>query len=1121
MSIPRFGVTRPVPVNLMMAGAIIGGVVCAFTLTREFFPDTTPQQATVSLPYPGALPAEIEEGMAIKVEDDIADLRDVERLTTTLREGGGGITVEFRSGLKDIGKAVDDVERRIDALTDLPDEAEEIQVVELEPQLPVIMVTLHGSADEQSMKRTIHHIRDDLKDLPGMGDIQLSGVRDYEIRVDVSNAALLEHRMSLVDVSRKIESWMSEIPGGSVRTGVGNVSIRTMGVPEQADAIRNIVIKARPEGQVVRLSEVAEVHEGFVDEELMTRFGKRDDDNPGRSKVEPSVSLTVFKTGDQDAVEIAEAVRAYVVGARAGSGKPNAEFQGRLLDSFFGLLNGMAGGGATPDRPTKQLRTSRRAAYDLGYESFNRIPAGCDLSTHSDLARFIEGRLDLLIRNALWGAMLVFATLLVFLNWRVAFWVGVGLTIALCGTLVFMQVFGITLNLLTMFGLIVVLGLLVDDAIVISENIQARHDRKEPALVAAIKGTEQVFWPVVATILTSIVAFLPLRFIQGQIGDLIGALPLVVSCALAFSLVESVLILPSHMGHTLLKRDKREPGKIARMLRRFEQGRDHVIFKVIVPRYGRMLTWLLRYRYATIAVFVSALIVSVGMILGGRGEFTFIGGSDSETIVIDVGLPVGTPIARTAEIVAELEAAAVSHPATKSVMSIVGFAANIDTGQARGTGGHLGQMYLELKAVEDQARTKESSEVIAEIRSRADVERYPDVERLRFTEIQGGFSGADITIDVLSEDEGQLDFAVAQIKRMLGEREGVVDISDNSARAQREVRFEPLPGMSPLGQPEEFKAQIRGALYGLEPHVYSDRREDIKVRVRLDEESRRSLYAIENMYLINGDGDRIPVGEVFDVAEGIGYASITRVDRARAVTITADTTPVARPELVLASMQSELDSLVAENPGLSVELAGAQRQMAKAFSTLPIGFLTACVLIYIILAWLFGSYTQPLAVMLAVPFSLIGIIWGHLLLDYQLTFLSLIGFVALSGVVVNDSLILVDFYNKKRAEGLEIHDALVEAGRQRLRPIFLTTVTTILGLTPLMLEQSFQAKFLIPMAVSISFGLMSATVLILVALPCMLLVFDDIRRLAYYLWTGRRLESAISGSQPALDGLAE
>jgi multidrug efflux pump subunit AcrB len=1072
--IPRFGVTHPVPVNLLAAGTVVGGVVALLSITREFFPDITPRAARITLPYPGATPQEIEEGMALKVEDAIAELDVIDRITTTLAEGGGGIVAEFRSSVRDVSRAVDEVERAVASLQDLPEEAEEIQVAEFVPRMPVIMITLHGNADEEAMKRSIRRIRDDLASLPGMGELLESGVREYEIRVDVPAAALLEHGVSLPAVADAIRAWMADVPGGSVRTGQGDVRVRTTGVEERAEEISGIVIRATSEGGALRLGDIATVREDYVDEQLLRRFDGR-----------PAVSLTVFKTGDQDAVQIAEMVRAYAAGRR---GEP---LQPTVAERARALVRGDGGAARTP----------RRQAYELGRSCPEPLPGG--LSTHSDLARFIEGRLNLLARNARWGALLVFATLLLFLNWRAALWVELGLVTALGGTLMMMKVTGVTLNLLTMFGLIIVLGMLVDDAIVVAENIQARHDRKEPALVAAIRGTEEVFWPVVATVITTIVAFIPLRFIEGRIGDLLGALPVVVACALALSLIEALLILPAHMGHSLIRRDRSEPRGAGRRLRAAETARDRFIFERVVPGYARLLALLLRHRYVAVAAGAAVLLVSLGTVAGDRVRFTFLSASDTETTIIDLRMPIGTAIERTDEVARRIESAAVAQPEVKSVGTIVGTQMDLESGDPTGRGGHLAQLYVELEAVEKRQETgqRNSGDVIAAIRR--ELGALPDVERIGYAEIQGGPGGADVSLLVTGEDEEALGAVVDRIEALIAAHEGVYDVADDRSRGQREARVELLPGAAALGLTvADVAAQVRGALFGLEPHVYSASREDIKVRVRLDEPSRRSLYAIEHMYLVTPDGRRVPLEEVARVHESTSYSLIRRVDRRRAVTISAETAPATRPEPIVAKLQPEFRRILAEHPGVRLEAAGRQRMMRDAFRTLPLGFAAACLLIYINLAWLFGRFAQPFVVMLAIPFSLVGVIWGHLLLGYEMTFLSLIGFVALSGIVVNDSLILVDFYNVRRREGAEIREALVEAGRQRLRPILLTTITTVLSLMPLILERSFQAKFLIPMAISVSFGLMSATALVLVLLPCIMAIFDDVRGVAHWLWHG-------------------
>jgi multidrug efflux pump subunit AcrB len=1076
VSLARFGVHKPVPVNLLMIAVLLAGAASAFTLRREFFPETTPDQALITLPYPGAAPEEVEEALAIKVEDTLADIEEIKEIRSIISEGGGGITVEFYEGA-DVEKAVDDVERAVDALTDLPEESDRIQVRLFEPRLPVIRVSLFGDVQELVMKQAIRAVRDDLRMLAGMGEILISGVRDYEIRVDVRQQALLEQGISLPQIADAITAWMKEVPGGTVRSKSGNIKVRTMGVAERAAAVREIIVKADPQGRSVRLGDIAEVSDSLVDEQVINRFNGQ-----------AAANLTVFGVGDQDIVTMAEMVRAYVAGR---NGEP---FERKLLEWL--------------------IRSARMNAYELGRNSARPLPVGAKLAANSDLARFVEGRLDLLIRNARIGAVLVFATLLLFLNWRVAAWVGMGLLTAIMGTLVLMAWLDITLNLLTMFGLIVVLGLLVDDAIVVAENIQTRHDAGEPSFTAAIAGTEQVLWPVVATVVTTVVAFLPLTFIRGRIGELLGALPVVVTCALLMSLIEALLILPSHMAHTLVKRDLSHPGKTVSFIRRLEKWRDHIVLDRIIPAYGRLLAVALQYRYIAVAVAIGLLIVSIGLVRGGQVVFTFLPKSDSETIIVDARMPVGTPIERTNQIVSRIEQAAQAQAETLSVSSIIGQSENLDSGQTEAFAPHVAQMFIELKPVEQ--RERESSQVIAAIRE-ALAGRLSEVDRITFSEIAGGPGGADISIRVRGEDMTQIDAAVRRIKGMLAEFDGVHDIADDSDAGQLEMRINLRPGAAALGfSTADVARQVRGFLYGLDAHVFAAQQEDIDVRVRLDEGTRRSLLAIEDSWLISPAGQPVPLSEIAEIEESSTYATVKRINRQRAVTVTAATAPGVSPEAIVSRLTTEttsaprvaqerfpLDELRRQYPGLQIELSGRQEQLADALRSLPWGFLAAMLMIYVTLAWLFSSYIQPVVVMLAIPFSVIGVVWGHLLFGYEMTFLSLIGFVALSGIVVNDSLILVQFYNAERKTGLDVVNSLLNAGRARLRAIFLTTITTVFGLLPLMLEQSFQAKFLIPMAISITMGLVASTVVVLVVLPCLMRVFTDVKELMYFLWFGR------------------
>lgn len=1063
MSLARFGVRKPVPVNLLMLALIIGGIVAGLSLRREFFPEIDPEQALITLPYPGAQAEDIEKDLAIKVEDALKNVKEVDETRTTISEGGGGITAEFNEG-ENPDRALDEVQRTIDALLDLPEESETIEVRLFENRLPVIQVVVYGDGlDELTLKQAIRGIQDDLRTLPDMGEVLVTGVRDYEIRVDVNRDALYKHNLSLTQVSDTVRQSMLDLPGGTVKTGTGNVKMRTLGVEERGRAIEEIKISMDSEGGSVRLGDIANVRETFVDEQVNNRF-----------QGEPAAFLTVFKVGDQDIVNMAQMVRAYVAG--------------RNELAIPASLTELA------------LRPDIKTAWNLGRNSPRPLPPGAKLDSFSDLARFVEGRLDLLIRNATYGAVLVFLTLIIALNWRAAFWVGIGLVTAILGTVLLMYTFDVTLNLLTMFGLIIVIGLLVDDAIVVSENIQSRHEKGEPALDAAVNGTNQVSWPVVATVLTSIVAFLPLTFIKGNIGDLLGALPMVVACALTMSLLECIVILPSHMGHSLLKRDATQPGKLTGWLRRFEDGRDNLIKNRITPGYARLLRLAVRYRYISLAAAVAMLCISFGLFMGGFAKWNFLPSEDAETLVVDVRMPIGTPIERTNEIVALIEDAAAAQPEMKNVIAVVGQRSNIETGASDAFAPHISQMFLELKPVEQ--RDKASPQVIDGIRAALEG-KLQGVDRVSFSEITGGPGGPDINLRIRGENQEEINRMAEVIKKELSQFPGVFDVADDNELGQREVRWVPTPSGRALGFTEATIArEMRGYLFGIDAHTFAADREDIDVRVRVDEQTRRSLFSMENIWVVNPQppNNVVPLTEIATREETASYSTIKRVNGMRAITVTADTATWLSPEDVMKELP--LEQWRAQNRQLSIELTGRQEQQSDAFASLPLGAGAAAVLIYVILAWLFSSYWQPIIVMLVIPFGLIGAIWGHFLLGFDITFLSVIGFIALSGIVVNDSLILVQFYNEARSRGSTVYDAIIQAGQARLRAIFLTTATTVLGLLPMLLETSFQARFLIPMAISIAAGLLAATMVVLIVLPCVIMMTEDVGRVIYFLWHG-------------------
>lgn len=1061
MNLARFGVRNPVPINLLMAGFILAGIFAAFNLRRQFFPDMTFDSVSVTMAYPGASPEDVESSIAKRIENAIINIDEVDEIRTTCVEGVASIFVTFKEGTSNIDNAIDKVRRSVDSIQDLPVDAKKPVVTRIEPKMPVIMVQIWGDVDKQVMKQAIRDVRDDLRTFEEMGSINVGGDINNELSVEIDQDSLVEHGLSITQVAQSISSWMREIPGGTLRSKGGDIVIRTNTPEESSLDLEEIVIRSRHNGETLLLGDIATVQNTLVDIPIAVRFNGY-----------PSMNMFVAKSGDQDIVKMAEIVRAYVKGRM---GEP---YDQNWKDTF-------SRGG-----------TVRQKAWQLGVDA-HPLPAGTSLTTFIDLARFVEGRMNLLTENALYGGGLVFILLLLALNWRVALWVGIGLVTALGGTLFIMSLFGITLNMLTMFGLILVLGLLVDDAIVVAENIKAQHEQGVPAMEAAVTGAKQVMWPVVATVLTSIVAFLPLSFVKGNMGDLLGALPIVIACALAMSLFEALLILPAHLGHSLKKSEKAAKTKVGKLINRFEKARDLFLFDTIIPFYLRILKLVIRFRYISLACAVSSLIVSVGLVMGGRVGYEFMTIPDAETIAVNLRMPEGTPFSQTTKMLEHLEDGARSQPQVHHISMLSGVQMATE-GTSGGFASNLGQLFIELTPAE--TRTLNASEVIDNIRSSVgDIAKLAN--SIGYEMMSGAPSGTDITIVLHAESEQALIDASERIKRDLRKYTAVHDITDNASAGQRELHLELREGAASAGLTlPDLAMQVKGAVYGIDAHVFAHGDEEVDIRVKLGKNLRQNVGALEQFWVTTPAGISIPLVEIANITEHRGYRTIHRLNRKRTVTITAEVIDGVSPESVTSTLP--FDEWNATFPEVQIQKGGRQEQQVEAFSSLPIGFAAACLMIYVILAWLFGSYYQPLVVMLGIPFAMIGVIWGHYFAGVSLSFLSMIGFVALSGVVVNDSLIFVEFYNAKRVEGESLNEALLSAGGARLRPIFLTTITTVLGLTPLMLEQSMQAKFLIPMALAISFGLMSATVLILLLLPALLVIASDIQQGASALWNG-------------------
>ena len=1069
MDFITFGVKRPVFGSLLMWFLVIGGVAALLLMRREFFPAVEPEAARIAIIYPGASPAEVEEAMARKIEDVVIDVEGARKVSSNLVEGGGGIVVEFDDGA-DINQGIEDIRIAIDSLQDLPADAERIRVTELKPNFPVMIVTLFGDAGEEALKRAARQVGDELRTLPGMGTLVLTGARPYEIRVDVDRTALARHGLRLSQVADVVQAWMAEVPSGTMRTGGTNVGVRTLGAAERADAIRAIPLKATSGGQVVAVGDVAKVVESFADEQVVRRYNGK-----------PATSLVIFKGPDEDAVRIAEMVRGYVA-ARNGEALQPASVWNRLT----GLLNG----------------SDRERGYTLGEAANRNNPLPCAIAGHNDLARIIEGRLDPLTNDALQGSVLVLIVMVLFMNVRAAWWVMSGIFVSIGCTALTMWALGVTLNLVTMFGLLIVVGMLADDAIVVADIIMQRAQGGRDPKKAAIEGTKSVFWPIVTNATTIILAFLPLAYIAGRMGDLLSALPIVAAVALGSSVVETMVILPAHMAHAIHGMRERRANWLARTWGRFESWREDHFVPSVQRAYLRFARYCVRHRYAATGLTLGVLIASLGLIAGGRLPFVFLPAEDTETVIVDIRLPIGSTQDATAAVVRRFEDALKGPAEISGYSSILGQSTNFETGQPDANAAHIAQIFVELYPV--ATRSRDSSTVMNEVR--AALGSVDEAESVTYSEISGGPAGADITYQIRSDDPVLARAAADRLKTALARFEGVYSINDDDFSTQRELQVKLREGAAAMGlNTVDVARQVRGILFGLDAHTYSADREDIDVRVRLDESSRARIDSVTDLWIATPAGGRVPLAEVADVTEDNAYAAVKRVDRQRAITVTADCGAGTIPEDITRALAPELAAIQRDMPGIDIGEAGRQKDLADAFSSLPYAFAAALVLIYVVLAWLFGTYTQPLAVMIAIPFGLIGVVWGHMVMGYELTFLSLIGTVALSGIVVNNSLILVEFANERMRDGESHEEALLNSGASRLRPILLTTGTTIFGILPLLLEESFQARFLIPMGISIAAGLLSATILTLIILPANLMIIDDVLGFVRRLWHGDRV----------------
>ena len=1123
MSPARFSVENSVLVNMLMLVLLFAGTGYAFTLIREMFPESRPDAIIVTAVYPATQPEELEKAVTIKIEEACRDIEGIEKIDSTISEGMTTTTLTLYNEVEDVDAVLQEVDMEIKAIDNMPVDVERLTARKAEPTLPVISVALFGDATEKDLKQAARDLRDDLLLLPGISEIQLNGTREDEISVEIDPATLRKYNLTLSEVADAIRRTNLDVSSGNLKGNSANVSVRVLGEESRGVDLEDVEVYTTTSGQRILLGDIATIRDEFVDTDIDNYFnGKR------------SANLVIQKTKSQDAIQIATIIKAYIAGKK-GETFDAWGFQEAYNAPWYWKPFALSSVWTSRFISWLTGRPDPQAIYEPSLSS--PFPHKLNVALYSDLSRFVPGRLDLMIRNGQSGLILVIIVLNLFLNWRVAFWVAMGLLISFMGTFIVMDIFGVSINLLSMFGLIIVLGIIVDDAIVIGENIYRQIEEGKPPEQAAVDATNEVMWPVIVSVSTTIGAFLPLLFITGRIGTFFRELPLVVTAALTVSLIEALIILPSHLAHLppVKKYDEAHPPKwVWGLFHRIGLWQTHFMERFLQAPYEWFLRLALRWRYVSVSVAVGSLFLCLGLIFSGIVKFEFIQKMDSETVIMELEMPIGTVLDDTRQRLKALSDFVMTQPEVVSAQMQAGFQVNIGGAGAMGVDvqPHLGQIIIELKEADkrDQEGLRSSEELLTEMRKFSAT--IPGVNSITWEAFSGGPAGKDIELRISGKNFSQVAEVATIIKKDLNSFEGVVDLEDDYDLGKQEARLQLLESARPTGiTVQDLGTFVRNALYGAEARRITRNREDVKIMVRLPKEFRQDIFNLEALWVprpsltqsddaISANSEMakirqqhrwIPISEVARIEETQGFTTIHRSAQERSITVRGDVDSSLGnlSEVMTRFRETTLKEIQQDYPNVRLEFLGTSEEQAKSFAGLQLAFPVAFMIIYMMIAGLFRSYFQPLVVMAAIPFGVEGAILGHWITGNPATILSLIGLVALSGIVVNDSLVLVEFINSLKRQGYNAYDACVLGARSRLRAILLTTMTTAAGLAPLMFETSFQAKFLIPMAVTLTFGLIFATLLTLILIPCLNLILDDI------ITMFKRFYDFLSGREPS------
>ena len=1045
-----------VAANLLMIAIVGGGGWSIYNkIILQEYPEFPSREIQVSVSYRGSTPGEIEQAILTRLEEALYDIEGIEEMEGRASSSSGSVTLLIEDGYN-LSEKLDEVTNRVSTIRTFPPEAERAQIELRSRSERVITMVLSGELSEKDLTRLGEQIRDEVSNVPGITLASLKAVRPYEIAIEISESTLKQYGITFDQVTRAIRSSSVDLSAGSVKTETGRILLRTNQQAYNYEDYSEITILTRSDGTKIKVSDIATVIDGFDETPIVARYNG-----------ERAIAIDVFRTGMQNIIEIGEDVKDFIA--------------------------------------VKQ----------------QQLPDGIVLSYWSDDSERIKVRLATLQDSAIFGFALVVLILSLFLRPTLAFWVAWGIPIAFSGTFLLLPYLGLSLNVITLMAFIMTLGIVVDDAIVTGENVFQHMQRGESPLEASIKGTNEVATPVIFGVITTMVAFLPLIMQGGTSGSIYKNIPMVVVPVLFFSLIESKLILPAHLKHCTHLGDKTIKQNIFTKFQRFfADGLE----KGILKYYRPSLNWALINRYVSLSIFVGLLLVFLALVFGDRIGYRRRTSTPQDTTTITLLMPAGTNFEVTQEKVDIIEAAALKLKKdvnerfdTIVIQNVFATAGGQPFGDGRRRGGgpsagvaEMGEILIELTPSETRSVQYGGRELVSELRNL--VPPMPEAETLSFSFERGGGRAA-MTFQIIHPDVEMLKEASAELQRKLASFEGLYDISDSYERANDEFELDLKPEAEYLGvTASNLAQQVRTAFFGSEAQRIQRGRDEIRVMVRYPENERRSLGSLQSMMIRTANGTEVPFETVADIIPGRSLPSIQRIDRKRIIQVQADGDTA---ELDIEAIESEildfyLPELAATKfPGLGFEVSGRAAEERENQRQMRIGIYFILCVIYALLAIPFRSYFQPLIVMSAIPFGVVGAILGHYFMakifgfnngSPIITQQSIFGMMALSGVVVNDSLVMVHFMNSRVKEGMPLEEAVRMAGVRRFRPILLTSLTTFFGLAPLMFETSPQAAVLVPMAISLAWGIVFATAITLVLIPVLVLVYNDLQQAFYKLY---------------------